>query len=295
MDICIVSILVLWSYIVTLPSEFDKDKDILFQSLFWWILYCDCLLKIWLGLRGEKFQSCFGGSYIVTIELSGGLEERRFNPCFGGSYIVTILTVSFSYNICFNLVLVDLILDDYKELAEFKWDVFQSLFCDLILWLVANLSNRKVVPCFNLFWWILYCVFNTEMIFTLNYVSILVLVDLILWHGWKGKWLVQWFQSLFWWILYWLCIKYIDTKPGFNPCFGDLILWHTRRKQKYETLGFNPCLVDLMLWLGQKLWFNESYSVSILVLVDLIFDRVTLMRWCRHQFQSLFWWIFIVT
>ncbi len=41
---------------------------------------------------GICFNPCFGGSYIVTINIinTGHVETPGFNPCFGGSYIVTI-------------------------------------------------------------------------------------------------------------------------------------------------------------------------------------------------------------
>ncbi len=61
-----------------------------FQSLFWWILYCDLNIFI-LSHISKSFNPCFGGSYIVTC-LQYLIEESKkgFNPCFGGSYIVTL-------------------------------------------------------------------------------------------------------------------------------------------------------------------------------------------------------------
>ena len=40
-----------------------KEK---FQSLFWWILYCDNARELQAGELEECFNPCFGGSYIVT-------------------------------------------------------------------------------------------------------------------------------------------------------------------------------------------------------------------------------------
>ncbi len=42
--------------------------------------------------RLERFNPCFGGSYIVTkTRFRVVLAYLCFNPCFGGSYIVTAL------------------------------------------------------------------------------------------------------------------------------------------------------------------------------------------------------------
>ncbi len=54
------------SYIVTVRHERKARGRIKFQSLFWWILYCDCC-HFYLFLRLHlSFNPCFGGSYIVT-------------------------------------------------------------------------------------------------------------------------------------------------------------------------------------------------------------------------------------
>ena len=102
------------SYIVTVSIVLYIPYYSLFQSLFWWILYCDNVQFI---LVHFSFLS--------------------FNPCFGGSYIVT-------WFLCFILL---------------SGIAFQSLF-----------------------WWILYCdLLNVFYCFIVIIVSILVLVDLILW------------------------------------------------------------------------------------------------------------------
>ncbi len=73
---------------MTNGNRFPNENMLMFQSLFWWILYYD-----------EK-------KFTIT-----GIVEG-FNPCFGGSYIMTGQT----YRICVPilyvsiLVLVDLIL-----------------------------------------------------------------------------------------------------------------------------------------------------------------------------------------
>ena len=151
------------SYIVTTILGAVGFYNFPFQSLFWWILYCDrdgqkddtekgpvsilvlVDLILWLGLTLIAvsailgFNPCFGGSYIVTYtshHASGSVS--RFNPCFGGSYIVTIgITTVISFT------------------AKFQ----------------------------SLFWWILYCDTSPYLLTPPpDKVSILVLVDLILWQ-----------------------------------------------------------------------------------------------------------------
>ncbi len=84
-----------------------------FQSLFWWILYCDIVIDPVAGSGTTRFNPCFGGSYIVTTNFRATIVgQTSFNPCFGGSYIVTCafnpsLIIYYFVSI---LVLVDLIL-----------------------------------------------------------------------------------------------------------------------------------------------------------------------------------------
>ena len=80
------------SYIVTGKLHRWLSGGYRFQSLFWWILYCDTKEMKTSCLYG-RFNPCFGGSYIVTKgrQILENIE-KCFNPCFGGSYIVTTLT-----------------------------------------------------------------------------------------------------------------------------------------------------------------------------------------------------------
>ncbi len=41
----------------------------MFQSLFWWILYCDEAVVPLENNTGWSFNPCFGGSYIVTLAI----------------------------------------------------------------------------------------------------------------------------------------------------------------------------------------------------------------------------------
>ncbi len=78
------------SYIVTAPLAKKGVCYEQFQSLFWWILYCDTKRKSRVWWKGYGFNPCFGGSYIVTApHIFWRLPHNGFNPCFGGSYIVT--------------------------------------------------------------------------------------------------------------------------------------------------------------------------------------------------------------
>ena len=141
------------------------------------------------GNSNLRFNPCFGGSYIVT-GLPAWLATRllfSFNPCFGGSYIVTLEWPCKTY------------LGYYGFQSLFWW----ILYCDKY---ARQNTYRRFVVFQSLFWWILYCdpanQWNSEII-QAN-VSILVLVDLILWPMWFFGCLLPiiLFQSLFWWILY---------------------------------------------------------------------------------------------
>ena len=89
----------------------------LFQSLFWWILYCDFFNVIDRLKKYDSFNPCFGGSYIVTIcNMIVIYHYMGFNPCFGGSYIVT--------QGC---------LPCYMVLSEFQSLFWWILYCDISL------------------------------------------------------------------------------------------------------------------------------------------------------------------
>ena len=80
-----------WILYCDLQSELYKSFVTMFQSLFWWILYCDNHKLITIAKNLNGFNPCFGGSYIVTLGVATPiLRQGSFNPCFGGSYIVTI-------------------------------------------------------------------------------------------------------------------------------------------------------------------------------------------------------------
>ena len=220
----------------------------MFQSLFWWILYCDDVyfvdkglltivsilvlvdLILWPGLGSfmrmlpDSFNPCFGGSYIVTrwkTPFPG--QKLRFNPCFGGSYIVTKLLKNVtnavqSFNPCFggSYIVTDLLFS-----CRNKYLKFQSLF-----------------------WWILYC----DRIFELTKFTVdsfnPCLVDLILQDCFNYySFDPNKFQSLFWW-------SNCDTPSWpnedfpmcFNPFCGSIVTW------KNHTLAYrlfvNLVLVD---------------------------------------------------
>ena len=69
--------------------QFGRSR-ITFQSLFWWILYCD-MVEAGEKYNISRFQSLFWWilycdiNYILCISAMA----LSFNPCFGGSYIVT--------------------------------------------------------------------------------------------------------------------------------------------------------------------------------------------------------------
>ena len=188
-----------------------------FQSLFWWILYCDSYNADYSFLAFQSFNPCFGGSYIVTLpQLNASDTKPGFNPCFGGSYIVTHP-------------------GENKELWNFG---FQSLF-----------------------WWILYCDQVKSWWFNESYsVSILVLVDLILWPS------------------------RLVTDDGRLPVsilvLVDLILWLNWICKRERRIWVSILvLVDLILWLKFD-WSNWIRNiVSILVLVDLILWRYGLYNY----------------
>ena len=78
------------SYIVTSILGSDDLHTFMFQSLFWWILYCDEVDDI-DGKNAEMFQSLFWWILYCDNLQPSLIWARRlcFNPCFGGSYIVT--------------------------------------------------------------------------------------------------------------------------------------------------------------------------------------------------------------
>ena len=133
-----------------------------FQSLFWWILYCDLFQIHFVQILLRCFNPCFGGSYIVTsCTTNYFLLLLCFNPCFGGSYIVTLHTGSpcMSSQDVSILVLVDLILWPNKMDLGWWYDWVSILvLVDLILWQLCETRSANFFDLFqSLFWWILYC------------------------------------------------------------------------------------------------------------------------------------------
>ena len=125
---------------------------------------------------------------------------------------------------------------------------------DLILWLGECTDKKTIRYKFqSLFWWILYCD-------TIHHVSINCL---------------SLFQSLFWWILYCdvHCLHQIHLLYWVSILvLVDLILWHQGTGGSIPTwLVSILVLVDLILWRFLRItWIFFSFKVSILVLVDLI-------------------------
>ena len=113
----------------------------------------------------------------------------------------------------------------------------------------------------SLFWWILYCDYTpNQLVLCFLVVSILVLVDLILWHLLVCFLCVAFvFQSLFWWILYCDCFLLPDILAPFSVSIlvlVDLILWPFHLSNHYPlALCFNPC-------------FGGSYIVTLRCLLD---------------------------
>ncbi len=135
----------------------------------------------------DSFNPCFGGSYIMThTKWQGIWWINSFNPCFGGSYIMTVS-------------MPDIMLKLFKFQSLFWW----ILYYDTATARITNMVIFCFNPCFggsyimtrknkgnnyrkqgfqSLFWWILYYDRQiTQMIVWRLSVSILVLVDLILW------------------------------------------------------------------------------------------------------------------
>ena len=185
-----------------------------FQSLFWWILYCDTYITLNICFR-DSFNPCFGGSYIVTkstwLTVNDTLQFQSlfwwilycdfnvaslwyrypfsFNPCFGGSYIVTR-----PYVILYRAV------DRFQSL--FWW----ILYCDELNCIKQNRNQWGFNPCFGGSYIVTYrgeeklaemqesfnpCFGGSYIVTMITsptntssiVVSILVLVDLILWQG----------------------------------------------------------------------------------------------------------------
>ena len=175
-----------------------------------------------------------------------------FNPCFSGSYIMTLF-------IC----LEKLILTGFNPCFSGSYIMThpQPLF---------RHPRQSFNPCFSgsyiMTGW-RYCILYIRI-----RVSILVLVDLILWRGltWR-KWDILWVSIL---------------------VLVDLILWHTPEKTKnYETLGFNPCFSGsyIMTIIPPKiipslfLCFNPCFSGSYIMTTT-----YNNLNSNEEKFQSLF-------
>ena len=248
--------------------------------MFWWILYCDMTQLLVGQLLLCCFNPCFGGSYIVTIfSLLFGSFLPKFQSLFW--WILYCDKDRLCYVVRgskFQSLFWWILYCDFSSLPARCWIIplFQSLF-----WWILYCDNR-IFCCIwvccqfqSLFWWILYCdcmgrglvgynahsfnpCFGGSYIVTItlvvprkkrNLVSILVLVDLILWRC-NSNFpvvdclvsilvlvdLILWlyvmtnyttkdllFQSLFWWILYcdYFHFRLMQVfELSFNPCFG---------------------------------------------------------------------------
>ena len=134
-------------------------------------------------------------------------------------------------------------------------------------------------------------------------VSILVLVDLILWHLHNSQHLLQrQFQSLFWWILYCDKINLVNCEwyaPVSILVLVDLILWLGWLCRCLVVLDWFQSLFWWILYcdLGAKHLLQWLHFVSILVLVDLIlwqiYQAVALAKEIR--FNPCFGGSYIVT
>ncbi len=101
------------SYIVTVTTVTRLVTINKFQSLFWWILYCDHFTTSLTILFYFRFNPCFGGSYIVTITVEfARASTHKFQSlfwwilyCDGGN-----LPKKYKGSCVSILVLVDLIL-----------------------------------------------------------------------------------------------------------------------------------------------------------------------------------------
>ena len=254
-----------------------------------------------------------------------------FNPCFGGSYIMTAFAgknewSTYKFQSLFWWILY---YDTIYHIMYYNRDKFQSLFW-WILYYDSAFSSASINPSVfqSLFWWILYYDEETaEQTFerflfqslfwwilyydvTLPYcleilskVSILVLVDLILWlwlpipQKWYSAvsilvlvdlilWHMNWatennhlhlFQSLFWWILYYdraNGVQVLRHRRVSILVLVDLILWPLKlSKYKEGRCVSILVLVDLILWQLCYFFLPPREIVSILVLVDLILWR----------------------
>ena len=125
------------SHIVTMYNILNIDLGGVFQSLFWWISYCDKNNLLSLSLKAGGFNPCFGGSHIVTFCVSNPIEfDGCFNPCFGGSHIVT-----------------ETVFYDNEGLKMFQSLFWWISYCDL----ERHFRNERSYRFQSLFWWISYC------------------------------------------------------------------------------------------------------------------------------------------
>ena len=173
--------LILWLEKLT-GSELVREVSILvLVDLILWLIFSAPAFFISSG-----FNPCFGGSYIVTIKLQTKVkQDRGFNPCFGGSYIVTgklhrWLSGGYRFQSLFWWIL-------YCDTKEMKTSCLYGRFnpCfggSYIVTKPSRTTTRQYWMFQSLFWWILYCD-NINRGFSTSFfiVSILVLVDLILW------------------------------------------------------------------------------------------------------------------
>ena len=71
------------SHIVTDRPGATRCSCTRFQSLFWWISYCDIFILVFMFPTLTCFNPCFGGSHIVTrLFNTSKISENKFQSLF---------------------------------------------------------------------------------------------------------------------------------------------------------------------------------------------------------------------
>ena len=200
-----VSILVLLDVALkVLPSELDNHPELLFQSLFSWML-------LWKADGAGRWWPAGSVSILVLLDVALKAASRE------------ILVVPCSVSI---LVLLDVALKDLSYNSRWVWLLVSILvLLDVALKVFAPTYGHGQKTQFqSLFSWMLLWKpeFATALAEVKN-VSILVLLDVALKDDPVLRWRVSWerFQSLFSWMLLWKAVAEIEEsmfKLGFNPC-----------------------------------------------------------------------------
>ena len=230
-------------------------------------------------------------------------DDIGFNPCFGGSYIMTYPRSRLNSRTRYVsiLVLVDLILWRLtRRSRQAQAAGFNPCFGGS--YIMTHLENRikPVETMFqSLFWWILYYDSTTfSHTLTKISVSILVLVDLILWpSGTKpAKFGKACFNPCFGgsYIMTYLIFRSYLASFCFNPCFGgSYIMTPDYDREQMIEQCFNPCFGGsyIMTTIAQAI-LETGWGFQSLFWWILYYDP---SAWAKEAwewtFQSLFWWI----